>query len=336
MPRMTPMGDNTDDSSTLRDSPKQFGHAAYGSNVPFFYTRYGSPVDLVGLYHGAACFLVSNGPSLLNLDLELLKRPGVMTMSLNNGAATLLQQGITPDFWMCVDQPSRFVRQIWLNPGIQKFIPMASFDKDLWDNEEWKPLADTLKVKYPRDCPNVLGFRRNDKFAAHRFFTEASFNWGCHQKWGGCRTVLLPAIRIPYMLGFRRLYLLGVDLHMTAESCYHFEEGRTKGAVNGNESTYRRIVKEYGPGIRAAADKLGYSIYNCNPASGLTCFEHKPFAEAIEAEAGLCGPTGKVGTAGMYIEWAKKHGTTRQQALELTGAAPKPPAPPKDQPPVAK
>jgi hypothetical protein len=320
MPRMTPLSPDKNDESVLRNMAREFGHANYGAHVPFFYSRYGAEVDIVGQYHGAACFLVSNGPSLLKMDLNKLKQPGVMIFSLNNGASTLLQKGITPNFWTCVDQPSRFVKQIWLNPEITKFIPTATLDKDLWDNEEWKPLQESVGVKYPRDCPNVIGYKRNEKFAAHRFFTEASFNWGCHKKWGGCRTVLLPSIRIPFMLGFRRLYLCGVDLNMSETDKYHFKEGRTRGAIKNNQHTYKRIITEYGPGIKKEADKLGYQIYNCNPDSALKCFPHMSFDDAIKKELELCSPKKNITTEGMYVEWSKKVGMTREQAMKSTGA----------------
>ena len=314
------MGVDAKDGAALRDLPHEFAEPRFGAHTPFFYTRDGASLDLVGLYRDAACFMVSNGPSLKNLDLDLLKKPGIMTLAINNGAATLLERGITPDFWVCVDQPSRFVKQIWTNPGIMKFIPMASFDKDLWDNEDWGPMSKHGGPRKPYQCPNVIGYRRNEKFAAHRFFTEASINWGCHKRWGGCRTVLLPAIRIPHLLGFRRLYMLGVDLNMTQDGAYHFDEGRTKHAVSNNTKTYKRILEEYGPGMAAQAPKVGYNIYNCNKSSALKCFQYVPFDKAIEAEGALCGPTEKIQTRGMYVEWNKKKNLTREQAMAKTGA----------------
>jgi len=327
MPRMAPLMADKNDERILRDMNKEFGHAEYGAHVPFFFSRYGSPVDIIGAYHGATCFLVSNGPSLMDVDLELLKRPGIMVMTLNNGPSTLLSYGITPNFWVSVDQPSRFVKQIWLNPGVAKFIPTSSFNKPLWDNEpeSWGPLLkeDERGRKtqmYPNDCPNVIGYKRNEKFAKHRFFTESSFNWGCHKKHGGCRTVLLPGIRIPYMLGFRRLYMLGVDLKMTEDSKYHFNEGRTKGACKGNTNTYNRIISEYGPGVKEFADKAGYEIYNCNPDSGLKCFEFRDFEETIEELTEQYAlHKGEVSTEGMYLEWSKKEGLTYEQARDKVG-----------------
>jgi hypothetical protein len=314
MARMTPMQEDANDKKLFRDMGREDGPPFYGSYGPMLFTSNRAPANLEGTYKGHDLFIFSNGPSTLDLNMDLLKKPGVMTLSINNGAVTLLQNGITPDFWTCVDQPQRFVKQIWFNPKITKFIPFASFDKNLWDNEAWQPMSEK-----PKDLGNVYGFMRNEKFAAHRFFTESSMNWGCHKKYGGSRTVLLVAIRLGYLLGFKNVYLLGVDLNMSSDKKYSFEEGRTKGAINGNNSTYKRIITEYGPGIKKHADKLGYNIYNCNPTSALTCFPHVPFEEAIDRSLSRIGPTDSIKAAGMYLEEKVKKGLTREQALDKVG-----------------
>jgi hypothetical protein len=308
---MTPMAEDKNDKSMLWNMEVE----RPASFTPMFYTASRTNLMLENQWQGQSCFLVSNGPSLKKLDLSLLKKPGVIIISLNNGPTTLMQHGITPNFWTCVDQPSRFIKQLWLNPGITKFVPMASFDKPLWDNEAWRPLDRRVK-----DCPNVVGYCRNEKFAPHRFFSESSINWGCHQKYGGCRTVLLPAMRIPFILGFRTLYLVGVDLHMDEKNNYHFDEGRTKGAIKCNNNTYKRIIEEYGPGIKKYGTQLGYSIFNCNPDSKLKCFDHKPFAQAVADATAACGPSEKIQSAGMYIVWDEKSKLTREQAMQQVNA----------------
>lgn len=309
MARMIPMMEDKEDKRVFRDMEIP-SNAMSGSTVPMFHTTNRAQANVEGRYKNGICFLVSNGPSLLSLDLELLKTPGVMTMAVNNGPATLLSKGITPSFWTCVDQPCRFIKQIWLNPAVLKFVPTASFDKPLWDNETWKAMDGRVA-----DYPNVLGYMRNEKFAAHRFFTESSINWGCHKTHGGCRSVLLPAIRIPYLLGFRTLFLLGVDLEMAPNKGYHFDEAVSKGAINGNMNTYNRLITEYGPGIRQYADALGYKIYNCNPNSRLTAFEYKSFTDAIQMVKTAYGPTDTIQTRGMYLTWEEKQGLTREQAI---------------------
>lgn len=316
------------DEGAFRDAGRDQPIKEHTMAQPFFFKCNRTPANIEGSYMNMPLFLVSNGPSLLECNLELLKTPGIMTMSLNNGASTLLMKGITPDFWMCVDQPQRFVKQIWLNPRITKLIPYASFDKTLWDNEKWE----LMKIQ-PRQCPNVLGFMRNEKFHAGRFFTEESMNWGNHSKFGGGRTVLLPAIRAAHLLGFRKVYLLGVDLHMDAGKGYHFNEGRTKGAINGNNSTYQKLINDYLPGIKKSGEPIGFKIYNCNQNSAVKCFDYVPFTQAVEESVNLWGPVDKIQTDGMYLEEKSKLGTTREAAIAMThGLKSEPQEPPKKMP----
>ncbi|MCB1087130.1 MAG: hypothetical protein KDM63_08800, partial [Verrucomicrobiae bacterium] len=190
--------------------------------VPFFYTRAGAVLPLEGLYRGGHAFLMANGPSVKDLDLDPLRRRWVMT--LNNGPKTYRGNANC-----IVDDPSRFSLSIWLDPTIQKFAPMSHFEKPLWDNrllttehgpeQRWAPA--NLKVG---DCPNVVGYRRNEKFHAPRWLSEETINWGNHAKWGGGRSVLLASLRILNVLGFRSVYLLGADFEMSAEKRYHFDE----------------------------------------------------------------------------------------------------------------
>ena len=53
---------------------------------PFMLIYKGShiPIDIRDLYRGHSCFLIGGGPSLPNMDLDLLRKPGIITMAMNN------------------------------------------------------------------------------------------------------------------------------------------------------------------------------------------------------------------------------------------------------------
>jgi hypothetical protein len=194
----------------------------------------GAALSLVGLHRGGAAFNLAGGPSAASLDKEPLKR--CWTMTLNNAHCSHRGQSN-----VIVDDPSRFNLSMWLDPTIQKFVPLGHFEKPLWDNrrievdgrweQRWEPAA--MKVG---DCPNVIEYRRNEKFHAPRWLYEDTINWGNHTKYGGGRSVMLAAFRIVFLLGFRRVYLLGVDFEMTPE------EGQrpAKDAAQGRARNERR------------------------------------------------------------------------------------------------
>jgi hypothetical protein len=150
------------------------------------------------------------------------------------------------------------------------------------------------------DSPNAYFFKRNSKFHAPRWMYESTLNWGNHEDYGGCRSVMLPALRILYILGFRTVYLLGVDLDMSSDRTYHFDEGRDKGAVNCNRKTYARMITEYFPQLRPEFEKLSFNVFNCNPDSKLTTFDHIPFDKAWEHAMSMPGDVNKEETRGLY------------------------------------
>ncbi len=269
--------------------------------VPFFYTRAGAVLPLEGLYRGGHAFLIANGPSFACLDrTELHQR---WTMTMNNGAKSFRARANCT-----VDDPSRFSMSIWLDPTIMKFVPMSHFEKPLWDNrlllmeQGWKQRWQESKIK-AGDCPNVVGYRRNEKFHAPRWLSEETINWGNHGRWGGGRSVLLASLRILYLLGFRHVYLLGVDFEMSSNKRYHFDEGRTPHAIKGNMETYSKL-QQWFTELQPLFLKAGYHVWNCNPESKLTAFPHMPYAEALQHSSLHLGDPANEQTDGMYSRQA--------------------------------
>jgi hypothetical protein len=260
--------------------------------VPFFYTREGANLNLIGHYRGGSIFIICNGPSLAsgNYDLSLLKRPGVMTYGMNNGART-----IRPNFWTCVDDPKRFLKSIWLDPCITKFVPHAHAEKKIFDNERWEDTNILVG-----QCPNCVYYHRNEKFMAERFLFEDTINWGNSGDNGGGRSVMLPVLRICFLLGFRTIYLLGADFKMSPNYTYHFDEQRAKGAVNCNNNTYDRLKSEYLPALKPYLEAEGVQVFNCNPESELKVFDYMPYDQAIANAIEHMGNVDKERTWGMY------------------------------------
>jgi hypothetical protein len=291
--------DKADDAAFRHSRERHMGvcvSSEFYQPCPMFFTREGAQLNLIGHYRGGSIFLICNGPSFAALDHSLLGKPGIMTFGINNGPKTF-----RPNFWTCVDSPERFIKSIWLDPRIMKFIPQATMEKRIFDNEKWG-----MTKKLVGECPNVIGYRRNEKFMAKRFLFEDTINWGNHKEYGGCRSVMLPAIRICFLLGFRKIYLLGCDLNMSEEYTYHFDEQRAKGAVNCNNNTYKRMITEYFPKLKPEFDEAGLEIYNCNPNSALKVFPHISFEDAIKEASSELGDVENERTWGMYSKADEK------------------------------
>jgi isocitrate dehydrogenase kinase/phosphatase len=161
-----------------------------------------------------------------------------------------------------------------LDPAIMKFTPICHARKFIFNSDTWQYMD--LRVG---DCPNVVYYKRNEHFKAKQYLWEDCLNWGNHKERGGSRSVMLVAIRLLFILGIRRVYLLGVDFTMDAKTTYHFKQSRARGSVSGNNDTYQKL-NEWFQELRPLFEKEDYQIYNCNPHSRLTAFDHMPFAEA--------------------------------------------------------
>lgn len=275
---------------------------------PFFYNMDGLPVWLNAMYRGQSAFLLAGGPSVRELKLQVLSKCWVMTL---NNAHTSFRGNAA----CMVDDPSRFSLSLWLDPTVVKFAPMSCFGKALWDNRLiasprahgsatprhiWEPAR--WKVA---DCPNVIGYRRNEKMHPPRWLHEETINWGNHAKYGGGRSVMLAALRILFILGFRRVYLLGVDFEMSAQKRYHFAEERTPASIKGNMSTYAKL-QDWFTALQPIFVKEKFIVKNCNPRSKLTAFPFMPFDDAVAEATALLGDFAHERSQGMYSKWEEK------------------------------
>lgn len=244
------------------------------------------PISLYNQYKNSTAFLILGGTSFRDFinsqdnifisgkllsHAECLKYPGFVTMSVNNSV-----KSFRPDLWTCVDNPNRFIKSIWTDPRIQKFVPECHKDKKIFDSDKWE-FIDTIT----QQCPNTFFYHRNDRFKAENFLSESTFNWGDHKDYGGGRSVMLVAIRLLYYLGIRTVFLLGCDFYMDEKNRYHFEQDRSKSAQDNNNSTYDKMQKRFAQ-LKPIFEEKKFFIYNCNPKSRLTVFPYIDFATAFK------------------------------------------------------
>lgn len=284
----------------------------FGQQKPMFFSREHNNFPLHGHYRGASAFICCSGPSFKDIvDNHKDKLDRVFTMSTNNSI-----KSYRTDAWISVDDPCRFLKSCWLDPKIMKFVPGASSEKKIWDSYIDK--ESDIKVG---ECPNMYYFRRNNKFNENRWMGESSFNWGDHQDHGGGRTVMLPAIKILYVMGFRKIYLLGCDFNMDANQKYHFEEERSKGAINCNQNTYHKMNNVYFPKLKKKFKEHGLEVYNCNPNSRLDVFPHKSFEDAYQDSVSQLGDIVNEPTMGMYKSPDVKKADSKSNASKVRDLA---------------
>jgi len=235
------------------------------------YTSRFRPTNLDGLYAGHSAFLVGCGPSLKSVDTTKLQVPGVLIAAMNNAPKT-----IRPHLWIGLDSPCQFLRSIWLDPTILKFTPAVNADRKVFDSDAWKLMATTIEK-----CPGVFFFMRNNIFKAADFLVEDSFCWGGTPEGGfPGRSVLLPALKLLYILGIKTVYLLGTDFKMSPGRPYHFAQTRDQHTADRNNQMYT-LVNTRLTALRPYFDKVGFTVYNCTEGSSLTAFPRMSYDEAV-------------------------------------------------------
>ncbi len=145
--------------------------------------------------------------------------------------------------------------------------------------------------------PNIYFHTRHSHFDKDTWMKQTSVCWGKK----GSRSTLIAVIHIAYLLGFRRMYLLGCDFHMDEDTKYFFPQERTEGAINHNNKLYEGVSGHLEE-IRPVMERAGFYVYNCTPDSKLTVFPYKDFNEAIRENTISLATS----TEGMYVNKKKK------------------------------
>lgn len=257
------------------------------------------PSELRGKYSGA-CFVVGTGPSLQTQDLTRLK--GQALVGVNGAIAKFKELNIAPDFYVITDWDffeNRFdmVREVMLS-GAKCFFSYSGLSRicrrepellqqtDVYLTEvvnrryrvprlplgafqEWARSDPELELPLEeRSDDSRVGFSRN---------MEKGVFCG--------RTILFRALQVGYYLGFRRLYILGMDLNYRGDHPRFYE--------NAGNMRPSKIDKDYEPFILPAfkvlsrLDESGeLSVYNLSPASRLPAdvMQRTTLEAAIEAE----------------------------------------------------
>lgn len=262
----------------------------------------GREADLSNTLRGTrSAFLITNGPKALDaIDEKQLYLPGIFKMGVNNGPAR-----IRPNAWTCVDPADRFLKSVWFDPTIMKFIPRGFCTKTIWDTYYWFPLDRGMK-----DCPNLYQYQRNGNFDPETFFTAKSLNWGLDKSREyicpetgtvvkGVRSCMLVAFRLLIELGAKTIFLVGCDFRMDPEKPYAFDEEKSVGGCKSNNRSYQGLNIFFNS-LRPELEKRGVKVYNTFKESGLHSFPYIEFDRAVELALTDVGDPTKEHTRGMY------------------------------------
>ena len=136
------------------------------------------------------------------------------------------------------------------------------------------------------DCPSCHGHFNLNKHKEFEYQHEKTF----------ALTSMMLGFRLLHYLGCPRIYLIGVDLWMTDDQPYAFDQ--TKKARNGRYGDENEMCRQ----IRPILEADGMKVFNCNPQSKCDAFEMVSFDDALEDCRGAV-PVEPFDTA----QWYDKH-----------------------------
>jgi len=230
--------------------------------VFYRYTKSAARVacDLAGLYEGQDLYLLGGAPILKALPLEQLRRPGIVTLAVNNVPYVFPK----PTMWLALDKPVCFSPHVYLDPSIQKFTSIGRRDQ---------LVGDTGKKVW--QCPNLFFFGTKDDFTVGDFLrADRDLVW-----W---KSVFPCALQLAWRLGFEKIHLVGCSFETGPQGHYAWETNHDQAERDWSRRTYSNDlerIKQLLPTF--AQHKL--ELVSCTPnsqANGMLSYVQ--LAEAIQ------------------------------------------------------
>jgi len=240
--------------------------------------------SLAGQYAGERCFIMGNGPSLNQMDLDRFDGEHVWA----SNRAFLLFDRITwrPDFWVAVD------RRVVPDNAAE----LVALQDELPDTKFFYP--DHFRTsRVLRSRPNTYWFREGP-------FDESDIPWGVFSRdvtrhVSPVRTVTITAIQLAIHLGFDPIYLIGCDTTYSVPETVRVEDGNAEFLLSTHDDDHNHFDSRYfGAGKRwhephpdrmlrhyahvaVAARELGVTIVNATVGGALEAFTRQDYRELV-------------------------------------------------------
>ena len=187
--------------------------------------------------------LVGGGPSLSKIDINSLKGPGKTVFGLNT-----TYPHVVPDIWVGMDDPKCYDRRLF-HEAFPKIVRGNYFDRTC----EGIPLKTLSNVYFA----SVSEFdHKADIF--YRFGNDTlNFIWD--------KNVFITAINLILYMGFRKVYLAGVDFSLE-KGDYSYSNCLSTTQKKWNNSLYSRLF-DYTDWLASTGKYCGIDIQSISPDS---------------------------------------------------------------------
>ncbi len=214
-------------------------------------------------YAGKRCFLIGNGPSLTPEDLEKLYQNKELSFACNRIYLIYDKTNWRPDFYFLIDGYTYEHNKGWIKRKGQ-----ISFVKDY------------IGIEADITDDNVFLLRNRD----FRFYPDfPPFSEDITKTFYGGRTTMYQMLQAAAYMGFKKIYLLGVDFSWGEDGRgAHFDENY------GNKDTYVIASKHKNElehayiAAKRFAETHNIKIYNATRGGHLEVFERVDFDDIFK------------------------------------------------------
>lgn len=216
---------------------------------------------------GESCFIIGNGPSLKGEDLELLNKYHIKSFGCNSIYKAYDKIQWRPDYYVVVD-----INGIEIVKDDLQYIS---------DNCKYLFSRSNGRLRYCADkYKNIRLFKSVFSESEEQF----SFSEDCAEQLYIGHTVTYAMLQLAVYMGFKKIYLLGIDHQYATQVANGIEEHNQvpnySSLLERNNEGVFYVIDKTTLAYRAArkyADEHGIKIYNATRGGKLEVFERVDF-----------------------------------------------------------
>jgi hypothetical protein len=202
-------------------------------------------------------YICCPGPSLRYLNPEVLNKPNVLKIALNNAYPY-----VRPDIWFGMDHPHCYNRSVFWEPFIK--VMRGGYQHILCEGRELKDCFNLYfadLAEGPRE--NIFNIKEDMTFI-----------------WQG--NVVASALQIILWMGVKRIHLIGCDLSLDKGDYHDRNIKLSERNKSANALLYKELV-EFWKFFSNASSAYGVEVISCTPDSKINDYlTYLPVAEALK------------------------------------------------------
>lgn len=238
-----------------------------------------------GIHDGESCFIIGNGPSLKAEDLNKIKNH--VSFSANRINLILEETEWEPHYYTFIDSlmANNFFKEVYEMPKKQMFVVVTDAGYN------------ALKRHFAKECIFLRSYHEKDKNGLPKFSDDLA------KKMHTYGTVIYANIQLAVYMGFKNIYLIGVDNNYAVNKQKdgiieinkeligkdHFKESyynqMGKNAKSSPNDTYA-MTQAY-LAAKKYCDQRGVNIYNATRGGKLEVFPRVNFDELFDDKGKL-------------------------------------------------